>query len=430
MKTRLEAHLLAWLSLAAAVVALGASSAARRNLPDTPVENEPTTRLPDRMCQGVPQTGQVECWDQDGNPVACSGTGEDGEYQSGFTVDPWPRFTDRGNGTVEDNLTGLVWLKSAGCLGGKDWAEALSDANGLASGSCGLTDGSRAGDWRLPNVKELESLIDFSHFDPALSTGHPFEGVQSNHYYWSSTSHTSPPDQAWLVEPTSGIVQVGAKGLEAQVWPVRARSLSLSQPGHHGRHARGGHRAAARLPDRKCQGVPASGQTDCWDEHGMPVDCAGTGQDGDGRAGFVVDPWPRFTDDGDGTVKDNLTGLVWLENADCFGARPWAEALSDANTLASGACGLTDGSVAGDWRLPNIKELESLVDFNRSFPALSTGHPFDGVVADSDVYYWSSTTFTEHYPDVAWTLEFARGRAYVAVKTWPPVHVWPVRSTR
>ena len=67
---------------------------------------------------------------------------------------PTPRFQDKGNGAVEDKLTGLIWLK---------------DANTLASGSCGLTDGSVAGAWRLSNVKELESLIDFGFIGPALS---------------------------------------------------------------------------------------------------------------------------------------------------------------------------------------------------------------------------------------------------------------------
>ena len=57
------------------------------------------------------------------------------------------------------------------------WQEALDAANTLASGSCGLSDGSMAGDWRLPNVNELRSLIDWGNFSPALPAGHPFSGV-------------------------------------------------------------------------------------------------------------------------------------------------------------------------------------------------------------------------------------------------------------
>ena len=75
-------------------------------------------------------------------------------------------------------------------------------------------------------------------------------------------------------------------------------------------------------------------------------------------------------------MTDNLTGLIWLEDANCFGARTWTNALSDANGLADPACGLTDGSVATDWRLPHLRELSSLSDFAESSPALPSGHPF------------------------------------------------------
>jgi hypothetical protein len=131
-------------------------------------------------CVGPPtpvaQTGQTGCWDFNGTSIECIGTGQDGEYQDGESVDP--RFTDNGDGTVTDNLTGLIWLQDPTCFGLRNWTDALSDANTLANGSCGLTDGSIAGDWRLPNVKEFQSLIDFGQHDPALPPGHPFSGVQ------------------------------------------------------------------------------------------------------------------------------------------------------------------------------------------------------------------------------------------------------------
>jgi len=81
--------------------------------------------------------------------------------------------------------------------------------------------------------------------------------------------------------------------------------------------------------------IPKTGQTGCWDEQGDPVDCVGTGQDGEYQAGVSVDP--KFTDNGDGTVTDNLTGLIWLRDANCFGLTNWTSALSDANTLADGS---------------------------------------------------------------------------------------------
>ena len=159
-------------------------------------------------------------------------------------------------------------------------------------------------------------------------------------------------------------------------------------------------------------GVPKTGQTGCWDASGTPIACAGTGQDGEYRAGISVDP--RFTDNGDGTVKDNLTGLIWLENANCFGLRNWTNALTDANTLSGGSCGLIDGSVAGDWRLPNLRELQSLIDYQNYFPALPTGHPFSGVQSNN---YWSSTTFV-NVPFYAGNVHLLYGNVYDHLKTY------------
>ena len=121
----------------------------------------------------VAQTGQKQCWDSKGEPIACAGTGQDGDIQAGV---PWPtpRFIDNGDGTVTDNLTGLVWLKNANPFGFRTWEQALTVCNSLASGSYGLTDGSAAGDWRLPNIKEIESLVDYGHVGPCLPAGHPF----------------------------------------------------------------------------------------------------------------------------------------------------------------------------------------------------------------------------------------------------------------
>jgi hypothetical protein len=72
---------------------------------------------------------------------------------------------------------------------------------------------------------------------------------------------------------------------------------------------------AASMP---IETVRKTGQTGCWDSSGAVIACAGTGQDGELQKGAAL-PSPRFTDNGDGTVTDNLTGLIWLKNADCWG---------------------------------------------------------------------------------------------------------------
>jgi len=155
-------------------------------------------------------------------------TGDDGYLQRGV-IWPNPRFTDDGNGTVRDNLTGLIWLKDADCFGKRSWSDALSDCNSLGAGACGLTDGSSAGDWRLPSRKELDSLLDLRFYNPPLSNttgmgqweeGDPFTDVRSQ-YYLSSTTHANNTSLAWYVYLRYGYTQPGEKTHAAYVWPVR-----------------------------------------------------------------------------------------------------------------------------------------------------------------------------------------------------------------
>ncbi len=169
---------------------------------------------------GVEKSGQTTCYDAGGTVIDCVDTGQDGDHLAGMAW-PDPRFTDNSDGTVTDDLTGLIWLKNANCFGEKDWTTALSDANGLASGTCDLTDSSSAGDWRLPNRKELLSLIDLGKTGPALPTGHPFSGVQQAGGYWSSTTYANDTAYAWNVFLEFGRVDYGYKIALIYVWPVR-----------------------------------------------------------------------------------------------------------------------------------------------------------------------------------------------------------------
>jgi len=168
----------------------------------------------------LPVTGQTSCYDTAGAAISCTGTGQDGEIRAGV---PWPvpRFTDNVNGTVTDNLTGLIWLKDANCFGTQIWTTALSLANSLASGQCGLSDNSMSGQWRLPNVNELESLVDAQRYNPALPAGHPFAAVQTTSY-WSSSSVAVNASYAWVVHMSSGYVSYDSKTYNGYVWPVRA----------------------------------------------------------------------------------------------------------------------------------------------------------------------------------------------------------------
>ena len=158
---------------------------------------------------GVAQTGQMTCWDSEGAVVDCTGTGQDGEIQAGVES-PEPRFTDNGDGTIKDNLTDRIWLKDWECPilnpGGMktDWREALDLTHGvLKDGICGLTDGSRIGDWHLPNIAELNSLVDFENHNPALPTGAPFTGVK-NDLYWSDSTNRDIERTAWQINFSNG----------------------------------------------------------------------------------------------------------------------------------------------------------------------------------------------------------------------------------
>ena len=171
----------------------------------------------------VPKTGQTDSFGI---------IGTDGDLEKGVAW-PTPRFTDNNNGTVTDKLTKLIWMKHASALGGKTWADALIAATNLKSGDAGtgLNDGSKAGDWRLPNVRELHSLIDYGFYDPALpnttgtgkwTEGRPFQGVKSDDY-WSSSSMAVGPDNAWYVNFWTGNLYMESAGKInlKWVWCVR-----------------------------------------------------------------------------------------------------------------------------------------------------------------------------------------------------------------
>jgi hypothetical protein len=124
----------------------------------------------------------------------------------------------------------LIWLQDASCDGVMAWSNALDHANELYDGcsgcggddeDCGLNDDSSAGDWRLPNIKELQSLIDFGEFNPVLPSGRPFTNVLSASY-WSSTTNANDTLTAWRVNMSDGSAVIDDKSSgNYNVWPVR-----------------------------------------------------------------------------------------------------------------------------------------------------------------------------------------------------------------
>jgi hypothetical protein len=233
------------------------------------------------------------------------------------------------------------------------------------------------GTMRLPNVKEMMSLFDYGYNTPALCDasgyGHHTPGdpftLPGNQYYWTSTTHDADDARAWYYNINYGSLGNQDKAIQMNAWCV----------------------------------------TD-----GHPI-------------------YPRFTDNGNGTVTDNTTGLVWLKNASCFGDMNWYDAMSTAASLASGTCGLSDGSKAGDWRLPTYSEWESFFCTQYWMPAVcntrGTGQwvaddPFDNVI---DREMWSSTD-GDCYPGDAWTFSTWAGIPMCRGKNDVYETLWPVRD--
>ncbi len=324
--------------------------------------------------------------------------GDDASLGKGTAWSAANRFTDNQDGTVTDKLTGLIWLQDVSCLGSANWSNALTAVNRLASGQCSLNDDSSAGTWRLPNINELESLIDASTANPALSANHPFQNVSTG-IYWSSTSYyggVGGSDKAWTLRLSDGrymndtIANVKATATN-QVWAVKGSGSSgvikLKATGFY---------------------LPYSAGDDGSIQSGVPLTA------------------PRFTDNSNGTVTDTMTGLVWLKQANCIQGT-WSDALTSVAALANGQCGLTDNSTAGQWRIPNRNELESLSDRAQTNLALYFGYTYlnkDGSTFQAPIfsnyietqYYWTSTTKAAD-PTEAWTVYSCDFGVYDVPKT-------------
>jgi hypothetical protein len=168
-----------------------------------------------------------------GEPAASQTEGDAG---AGCASNSKLRYRDNGDGTVRDNRSGLLWLKDANCAalgpsgdGKGTFEEANAAAASLRDGQCGLSDGSKAGDWRLPNKQEWQAMLDSSFKNPAIGNadgtrkwkpGDVFTRVQPEGY-WSSTPDSKASGFAWGAGLFGGMVASAKKQIQGFIWPVR-----------------------------------------------------------------------------------------------------------------------------------------------------------------------------------------------------------------
>jgi len=347
--------------------------------------NGKVSRFPETMSRQMKsylQTGQTGCYDSHGQDMMCAGSGQDAETGAGAAWQAGGRFRVH-DSSVLDTATGIHWLRDAGF--GElpmTWLEALGFIDRMNQEG---VQGER--DWRLPNRRELRSLISHQATRPALPEGHPFENLFQG-WYWTSTTAAISPSHAWYVDMAGGRMFYGGKDQSYMVWPVRGNVTHW---------------------------LPATGQQACFDANCTRIEAAGSGQDGAIQAGR---PWPdpRFTAAEAGVV-DRLTGLCWQRCANLANDEvSWDEALA-------GIAAINSDAGRGSWRLPNINELESLVDCSRARPALAAAVD---VFDRPDTVCWSSTT-SMYQPDWAWALYLDKGAVGVGHKLQGRFTVWAVR---
>ena len=159
--------------------------------------------------------------------------------------------------------------------------------------------------------------------------------------------------------------------------------------------------------------LPRTGVTQCYDENGAPIACANNvdcpGQDGDYLNGCPSAG--RFMDNGDDTVTDTCTGLMWQQDtadipADADDIVEWCDALTYCETLTF--------ATHSDWRLPNVRELHSIVDFSREDPAqpgiIPAIDPVFTALPNGGRPYWGSTSIANSNGDCEWIIFFDTGR--------------------
>lgn len=283
--------------------------------------------------------------------------GQDANYSGNA-----PTYQDNGDGTISDLVTGLMWSKSPDMNGDGniDYDDKMSYSEALA----GADTFSLAGytDWRLPSIKEMYSLIIFSGKDPSGYTG-------------TSTDELVPFIDTNYFDFAYGDQSAGERIIDAQ---MASSNIYVGT-------TMGGDETmfGVNFADGRIKGYPTGPMP------GQQVDKQYYVYYVRGNNDYGLN---EFVDNGDETITDNATGLMWMKNDDGNGMT-WVEALSYAENY--------EFAGYSDWRLPDVKELQSLIDYSRA-PSVTNSAAIDPIFNCSQItdeggnmnypFYWSSTT--------------------------------------
>ena len=313
----------------------------------------------------VVDTGQTAFYNNS-DEITQPAPGEAFYGQDAHYAGPQPSYQDNGDGTITDLVTGLMWQKTPDLVNQSTFTEAF--LNAFTFNLAGHTD------WRLPSLKELYSLIDFR--------GH----------IWLTVEESTPYMDTHYFDFAYGDVNAGDRIIDAQYWSSTAY---VGTTMNNAATAFG-----VNFADGRIKGYPL------LSPHGEPTHFVRyvRGNPDYGKNNFV--------DNGDGTVTDLATTLMW-QQADSGAGYNWRQALSYAETL--------DLAGYDDWRLPNAKELQSIVNYARAPDAQNpaqAGPAIDpvfqitniGTSQDPDYpYFWSGTTHLDG--PHAWGVYVAFGEA-------------------
>jgi hypothetical protein len=270
----------------------------------------------------LPDTGQLTCYNDAGTAITCPSPGQSLAQDGSYISNP-PSYTTNSNGTTTDNNTKLIWQKEDDSTV-RTWDEANSYCDSLNLG--GYTD------WRLPTKRELFSIVDFGRYNPSINTS-VFTNTKTDRYWTSSVDSSS--NNPWYIYFGKLLIDDSCIYYNSyyKYDGVSVDSIDKSNK-YYVRCVRG-----EQLSDS------------------------------------------IFVDNGDDTVTDSSTGLIW-QKGDSTYSQTWATALSYCENLTLGGY--------SDWRLPNIKELQSLSDtyydsgYSSAFSSESS--------CSSSNSYWSSTS--------------------------------------